>query len=90
MGGRFRYQTADFYDNGTGFLHRGDGEKLVRPVEVEAAGKNVGAGKSLEGELGTVCAAADGTYGGVIRRGAMASMAVSMMCMTGSTFSRIL
>ena len=52
--------AADVYDRHHRFFHALDGEELVGTVEVEAAGEDVGAGESAEGELGAVGAA---TYG---------------------------
>ncbi len=61
---RFSGDAADVYDRHHRFFHALDGEELVGTVEVEAAGEDVGAGESAEGELGAVGAAADGADSG--------------------------
>ena len=53
-------QTADVYDSHHGLLHALDGHELVATMEVQSAGKDVGAGQSLEAELCSVGAATDG------------------------------
>lgn len=84
------YKAADFHYYFGGFLHRADGHEFVAAVEVEPTGKNVGAGQTLERELGAVGAASDGLTFGVTPTFSIALMAVSMMCITGSIFSRML
>lgn len=56
--------AGDLDDDFCGFFHGGDGYVFVASMEVESAGKDVGAGQSFEGELCSVCAAAYGYYFG--------------------------
>ena len=55
-------KLADFNNQLLGFLHRLDGNKLIRPMEIDATGKDVRAGETLERQLRSVGTATDGFY----------------------------
>ena len=56
----FCHDFGNLDDGHHGLLHGAYGDELVAAMEVDATGKDVGAGESLEGELCTVGTATDG------------------------------
>ena len=57
-----RRELADLYDDLHGFLHGLYADEFVRSMEVDAAGKDVGAGQTTERQLGTISATTDGLH----------------------------